>query len=121
MSCKGLHCPGCGDSGGGGVLALVAIVIVGAVIARPVVHAADELLHLMLIIAATTAGLVLLSIGAWGAWRIRRHVTELRAEARQVAAGRVSVSIDGRPVRAIMSTHKQVPVVIPDRRHDRQR
>ena len=71
MSCKGLHCPGCGDSGGGGgLLALVAVVIIAAIIARPVMHAASavghviaEILHVLLI-TAETAGIAAAAIGA---------------------------------------------------------
>jgi len=62
MPCRGIHCPGCGDSGGGGALiAVAAVVMIGAIIARPVMHAADavghvvdEVLHVLLIAVEVT-------------------------------------------------------------------
>jgi len=72
VSCRGIHCPGCGDSGGGGgvLLAVIAVVVVAAIIARPVMHAADaigrvivEILHVILI-TAETAGIAAAAAGA---------------------------------------------------------
>ncbi len=77
MSCKGLHCPGCGD--GGGLAAIVlAVVIVAALIARPVIAAADAVLRVVIdvlevtaIILASAAGLALIVTVAVAACRIR--------------------------------------------------
>jgi hypothetical protein len=43
--------------GGGGLVAIAAVVIIGGILARPVMHAVDELLHAVLIVAAVLAGL----------------------------------------------------------------
>jgi hypothetical protein len=78
VSCKGLHCPGCGNGGGGILAAIVAVVIIGALIARPVEHAADVALHVLEIAAYCAAGLAAaaaLGAGAWLAVRWRRRST----------------------------------------------
>jgi hypothetical protein len=56
MSCKGLHCPGCGDGGGGwGVLAvIIAVLLIGAAIAKPAEHAAVDVLHFLELAAIVT-------------------------------------------------------------------
>jgi hypothetical protein len=42
---------------GGGLVAIGAVVIIGVILARPVVHAVGELLHVVLITVAAVAGL----------------------------------------------------------------
>jgi hypothetical protein len=82
MSCKGLHCSGCGNGGGGVLAAIVAVVIIGALIARPVEHAADIALHILEIVAYCLAGLAGaagLAAGAWLAVRWRRRSTATMA------------------------------------------
>jgi len=101
-SCKGLHCPGCGDGGGWGVLAVIVLVIVGAAIARPVEHAAVDVLHFVLIALAVLAGTAVAAAGGYAAWRIRRRA--VRHQERPAAApiqspGRVA----GRPAPPIVA------------------
>jgi len=61
--CPGLHCPGCGGGGGSGASALLVLlaVIIIAAIARPVVHAAEVVLEVVLITAASVTGLAVLT------------------------------------------------------------
>lgn len=63
------HCP---KGGGGGALLVVLAVVVVAAIARPVVHAATQLLEVALIFAASMAGVVVLGGVALLAVRVRR-------------------------------------------------
>ena len=83
MSCKGIHCPGCGD-GGGVLVAIVAIVIIGAIVARPVEHAVGELVHVVLIGAAIAAAVSIAAAGAWLAVLLRRRTRRLTSEQRPV-------------------------------------
>ncbi len=75
------HCPG-GAGGGLGVVVLVLIVI-GAVIARPAVHAAETALHViaivMLIAIGSLAATALLAAVVYAAAALRRSRLERRA------------------------------------------
>ncbi len=80
MRCRGMHCTGCANGRGCGLAVAVAIILIGAVIVRPVGHAAGdvirmvaEVLKITAIVLASAIGLAglggLLLLGA----RIRRH------------------------------------------------
>jgi hypothetical protein len=74
VSCKGLHCPGCGDGGGGVVLALIVVLLVAVAIARPIEHAVDDVLHVLIIAACCLAGTAVAAGAAYAAVRLyRRH------------------------------------------------
>jgi hypothetical protein len=83
MRCHGLHCPGCGHGGGSWLAALVVatLVIIGAIIARPVAHAADDAIHvaaevlkITAIVLASAAGMAVLGALAILGTRIRHHL-----------------------------------------------
>jgi hypothetical protein len=110
MKCPGLHCPGCGHGGGGAALVVLATVILAA-IARPVVHAAETVLEVALIVAGAILGLAALGGTAYAAVRLRRwHARTGQAIAEhardsQALSGRAraaieapKVVIDGLPV-----------------------
>jgi hypothetical protein len=102
MRCQGLHCRGCGHGGGGWFAALVvAIVIIGGILARPVAHAADDAIHvaadvlkITAIVLASVAGVAVLGglaiIGAW----VHHHLLPRPREAAiiQLPAGQPAVS-----------------------------
>jgi hypothetical protein len=93
--CSGLHCPGCGDGGGGIAVVLVVLAVIIAAIARPVAHAAGdvlrvaaEVLEVTAITAASIAGLAVLGAAAYGARRAWRwHARNRQAITRQTLAG----------------------------------
>jgi hypothetical protein len=98
--CRGLHCPGCGD-GGGGVTALVLIVllVIGAVIARPAAHAAGsvlrvtvEVLEITGIILASAAGAATLAGVAVLATRARRSIASREPAPYRVISVRSAVA-----------------------------
>jgi uncharacterized membrane protein YebE (DUF533 family) len=65
------HCPP--ERGGlGAILLVLAVVVIGAAIARPVARAAEVVLEVVLITAASLAGLAVISGVAYVAWRVRR-------------------------------------------------
>jgi hypothetical protein len=83
-SCKGLHCPGCSSGGGWGVLAVIVVVLLtGAAVARPVEHAAIDVLHVLEIAGYCLAGLIAAAGAGYAALRLRRH--RLDAPRRSVA------------------------------------
>lgn len=86
--CGGLHCPGCGNGGGGGLIAgVIALVVVAAVIraALGAVAAAFRAIVPALEIAALTlvslAGLAAVSGAVYGGYRVNRALRR-RAAAR---------------------------------------
>ncbi len=94
MSCKGLHCPGCGDSGGG-LAAVVAVVVLGALITQPVIAAAAAVLRVAVdvievaaIAAVSAAGLAVIAGAVIIGRRVqRRHaMLDARADPVQVAS-----------------------------------
>ena len=95
------HCPP-GNGGGGGILAaaagILAPVLIGAAIARPVIHAAEIALQIVLITcgvlaaAAVTTGAVVIAV------RIRR---------RQLAARPPVRLVSSRPVQAIAALRQR--------------
>jgi hypothetical protein len=128
MSCKGLHCPGCGD-GGGGILALVVLVLViAAAIARPVAHAADAVLRVLVealeitgIVLASVAGLGVLAGMVYGArglyrWRARnrqaitRHTPVVLRGSEALTAAQQAVLSARRP--AIEAPRKDITLTV---------
>ena len=112
MSCRGIHCPGCGDNGGGGALVvLVAVVIVGAIVAKPVEHAADELLHVVLIIlevtAITAASLGAIALAAVVTVKARRRRAVSRAERPPAVPARSSAPVAGNAAAPITARRVQ--------------
>lgn len=82
MSCKGLHCPGCGD-GGGAELVVAAIVVIVVIGSGAAARAADSLLHAvetLAIIAGITLGSV--TVLGLGGWLGGRALLRARARAR---------------------------------------
>lgn len=91
MSCKGLHCPGCGDSGGSGVLAvIVALVVIGAITGPAIARAARDVLHIVVLVAeigGITIGAAALITGtALGVRHARRRAGPDSHRARNVTA-----------------------------------
>ncbi len=65
--CKGLHCLGCrhgGGSGpGAGALLFLALILIAAVLARPIKRAADSALHVVVEVAEIAALVVVSAVG----------------------------------------------------------
>jgi hypothetical protein len=65
--CKGLHCPGCrhggGSVAGAGALLFVALILIAAVFARPVRHAASSALHVVVEVAEIAALVAVSAVG----------------------------------------------------------
>lgn len=111
-SCKGLHCPGCGD--GGGWVALVLIVAgaaiavkVGKAVSRAVgeaFHVLAVVLEVVLISIASAAGLGVLAGLTWAGIRIHR-----RYAVRVAAADHRSL---GQPVRVTAEVVRAEPQAI---------
>jgi hypothetical protein len=79
MKCEGLHCPGCGDHGGGELVALVVIVaIIGAVV-HAIWHTIIEAAEIVALVLVSAAGLGLAAGGIYLAVRIRARQLEARA------------------------------------------
>ena len=74
--CKGLHCPGCGNGGSGLAVAVLGVTVAAVVLRKPVEHAADVLLHIVLIILAAIAGLGVTGAAVFVAVRSRRRRAE---------------------------------------------
>jgi hypothetical protein len=90
------HCPKGGGSGA--VLVLLAVVVLAA-IARPVVHAASVVLQVVLITAASVAGLAVIAGVTYGAVRVyRRQAMDRQAISRHA---RTAQALSARPVAAI--------------------
>lgn len=70
--CGGLHCPGCNGGGGAAALVVLALVVIAAAIARPVVHAAVDVLEVAAIVVTAAAVLAVLAGVAYVALRVRR-------------------------------------------------
>jgi len=64
--CEGLHCPGCRHGGGSGVggsaLLFLALILIAAVSARPIKHAASSALHVAMEVAEIAALVVASSV-----------------------------------------------------------
>jgi hypothetical protein len=95
MTCKGLHCPGCGDGGGGAAaVVLVVLAVIIAAIARPVAHAAGDVLRVLTtalevtaIAVASVLGLAALAGMAYGAALVYRwHARNRQAIPRHTPA-----------------------------------
>jgi hypothetical protein len=73
MKPSGAHTHTDGGGGGGAVLAVIALVLVGAAIARPVAHAAEEVLRVVVLAAEILAGAAVAGLGTWAAIAIARN------------------------------------------------
>jgi hypothetical protein len=124
MSCKGLHCPGCGHGGGGLAALVVLAVIIIAAIARPVAHAAGAVGHAVLealeitgIVLVSTAGLAVLGGMAYGAHRACRwHANRVTAVSfHPPVAQRGSEALSARRGRAIEAARPRLIQLHPER------
>jgi hypothetical protein len=65
--CKGRHCPGCRHGGGSGVGAgavlFLALILIAAVLARPVKHAASSALNVVVEVAEIAALVAMSAVG----------------------------------------------------------
>ena len=65
--CKGLHCPGCrhggGSGAGAGALLFLALILIAAALARPIKHAANSALHVVVEVAEIAALVVVSAVG----------------------------------------------------------
>jgi hypothetical protein len=103
VSCKGLHCPGCGDGGRSlAALAVVVIVVIVAANAGPVVSAAAELAEVVVFTVAglLAAGAVVVAV----VWRARRRRARAARAVRPLAVAvvREPAALDGRQVPAAL-------------------
>lgn len=98
VSCKGLHCPGCG--GGRGVAVLVVVAAIAAACARPVMRAAVDLVEVVAVTAAVLLAAV--AVVTVVVWRVRRRRTAPELPARPVVLTAVyePARLDGRQERA---------------------
>jgi hypothetical protein len=103
--CPGLHCSDCGHgrgSGGGrgGLVALAILAVIGAGIARPVVHAVPavghavgEVLHVLLvaveITALTAAAVTTATLTALTVRKVRRHQAGRQLERREAERAKI--------------------------------
>lgn len=112
MSCKGLHCGGCGKGGGGAVpIGLIVLVVIGAWVCSAVAPAVGEAFHVLavvlevvLITIASAAGLGVLAGLTWAGIRIHR-----RYAARAAAADHRALS---QPVRVTAEVVRPEPQAI---------
>lgn len=58
-NCSGLHCPGCGDSGGAGIIAGLVVLAVIVASARAIGRAISEVVTILAITVASIAGIAL--------------------------------------------------------------
>jgi hypothetical protein len=94
------HCPPGGGSGGGAAATVIALVLIGAVIARPVIHAAEIILQVVLITVSALAGVAVLAAAAAVAVKIRRRRRLSRPTVRVLPA---------RPARALPAPPRALP------------
>ncbi len=121
MRCHGLHCPGCGHGGGGWLAALVvAILVIGAIIAQPVAHAADDAIHvaaevlkITAIVLASAAGAAVLGALAILGARVRHHLPARPREAAVIhlPAGQPAVNAAARELPASPGRELPAPQV----------
>ena len=83
------------------MLALVAVVVIGAIVARPVMHAADELLHIVLVALLVIASTAVAAGAGYLYWRIRRDRAVRAAERPPAVSVRSSAPVAGRPAPVI--------------------
>jgi hypothetical protein len=85
--CGGIHCPGCGNGGGGlvaGVIALVVVVVVVRAVLSAIAAAFDAMVPVLEVIGytlASTLGLAAVSGVVYGGYRVNRALRR-RAVAR---------------------------------------
>ncbi len=90
MSCKGLHCGGCGDGPGGGLVVIIIAVVVligamgtGAVsgAAHSAVHVVTDVLEVAAITVASLAAVAVAAALTWAGVRVYRWDARRRARA----------------------------------------
>jgi hypothetical protein len=95
--CPGLHCPGCGDGGGGALIAvLVALAVVGAII-HAIWHTLVEAAEIAALTVLSLAGLAAVAGLGYAALRVRARMASPRAQ--RVIPVRAEVIRLGSPVR----------------------
>jgi len=75
--CPGLHCPGCGDGGGGLAALIVVLVVIGAVI-HAIWHTLVEVAEIAAWTVLGAAGLAAIAGLVYAAVRVRASVTTSR-------------------------------------------
>ena len=70
--CPGLHCPGCGDGGGGIIALVVALVVIGAAI-HAIWHAVVEAAAIAAVTVLSAAALAAVGGVAYFAYRARQN------------------------------------------------
>jgi len=102
--CPGLHCPDCGDGGGGALIAvLVALAVAGAII-RAIWHVLVEAAEIAALVVVSAAGLAAAAGLGYAALRVRASIVSSRREAAPKAV--IISSID----------RSQPPAIEPPRR-----
>ncbi len=97
------HCPsGSGGGGGAAVLGVLVLVLIAAAVARPVIHAAEIALQILVITAGCLAAAALVATAAVVAVRLRRRQLAARPPVRLVSSRPVPPIPASRP-RAIQA------------------
>ena len=96
--CPGLHCKGCGDGGGIGIaIAVIVVALVIAAIAKPVEHAAVDVLHFLEVAAIVTGCVVGAGLLGAGGWLVVRR-------------RRIALTASERPAPVVARVHAAAPV-----------
>ena len=98
MKCSGLHCPGCGDHGGGKLAALVVVLAVVGAIVHAVWRQLVEAVEIVALVLLSAAGLALAAGGVYLGMRIRARQLEARARRTVPAPSRVVVRLGEPPI-----------------------
>lgn len=78
--CSGLHCPGCGDGGGGLVVVLVVLAVAGAII-HAIWHTLVEVAEITAFTVLGIAGLAALAGLGYAVMRVRASIARPRQQA----------------------------------------
>ncbi len=106
MGCRGLHCHGCGDGGGGALIAvLVVLAIIGAIV-HAIWHEVVEAVEIVALVLLSAAGLAVLAGGIYLAVRIRARVLD-------ASRTRRTVPMPARVVRLGDVTHGSINADVP--------
>jgi hypothetical protein len=88
--CSGLHCPGCGDGGGGALVAAVVILAIIAAVIHAIWHTLVEIAEIAAWTVLGIAGVAAAAGIGYAALRVRASVTSRRAAPRAVIIGEVT-------------------------------
>jgi hypothetical protein len=94
MSCKGLHCPGCGDGGGAGLAVLAVVAVILGLVLHAIWHTLVEVVEIIALILlsglglAAAGGLVYAGLRIRASVRARRPRAVIPARAEAVQPGR---------------------------------